>query len=151
MTRLGPLTSQALVGPPTPEKRLSVLRLLKPSFPSPFLQGRSPYDILVPGTGEANLHEPPQAYDERGRPFNAETRRINRHIIRAHNEVMQAIGVAEPDSLLTTESETSNQLVQQMDEDKAGIRLLPSLRMIGTVGVWGAEPLRQRVLVGFLL
>ncbi|CAK7263387.1 hypothetical protein SEPCBS119000_000448 [Sporothrix epigloea] len=121
MTRLGPLTSQAL--------------------------GRSPYDIIVPGTGEANPREPPQTYDERGRPYNAETRRINRNIIRAHNEVMQVIGVAEPESLLTAETETNKQLVQQLHEDRIGYRLYRPMRIIGTVGIWCAEPLRQRVLL----
>ncbi|CAK7220656.1 hypothetical protein SCUCBS95973_004233 [Sporothrix curviconia] len=121
MTRLGPLTSQAL--------------------------GRSPYDILVPGTGEANPREPPQTYDERGRPYNTDTRRINRNIIRAHNEVMQVIGVAEPDSLLAAESEANNQLIQQLHEDRLGHKLYVPMRIIGAVGVWGAEPLRQRALL----
>ncbi|CAK7265467.1 hypothetical protein SEPCBS57363_001598 [Sporothrix epigloea] len=121
MTRLGPLTSQAL--------------------------GRSPYDIIVPGTGEANPREPLQTYDERGRPYNAETRRVNRNIIRAHNEVMQVIGVAEPESLLTAENETNKQLIQQLHEDRLGNRLYKPLRIISAVGLWGIEPLRQRVLL----
>ncbi|CAK7227887.1 hypothetical protein SEUCBS140593_006727 [Sporothrix eucalyptigena] len=109
--------------------------------------GRSPYDILVLGTGEVNPHEPPQSYDERGRPYNAETRRINRNIIRAHNEVMQVIGVAEPDSLMTAESEADNQLIQQLHEDKLGHKLFWPMRTIGLLGLWGAEPLRQSVLL----
>ncbi|KJR80697.1 uncharacterized protein SPSK_05029 [Sporothrix schenckii 1099-18] len=121
MTRLGPLTSQAL--------------------------GRSPYDILVLGNGEANPREPPQDYDERGRPVNAETKRINRNIVRSHNEVMHVIGVAEPDSLITAESESDNQLIQQHLEDMLGRKLWDPARVIGALGVWGAEPLRQRALL----
>ncbi|KAL1894765.1 hypothetical protein Sste5346_005740 [Sporothrix stenoceras] len=121
MTRLGPLTSQAL--------------------------GRSPYDILIPGDGEANPREPPQDYDERGRPVNAETKRINRNIVRSHNEVMHVIGVAEPDSLITAESESDNQLIQQHLEDMIGRKLWDPSRVIGALGVWGAEPLRQRALL----
>jgi hypothetical protein len=38
-----------------------------------------------------------QQYDHKGRPINPATRNLNREIVRAHNEVMHVIGVAEPD------------------------------------------------------
>ncbi|KAI6359699.1 hypothetical protein MCOR25_006966 [Pyricularia grisea] len=59
--------------------------------------GRSPYDDVVQGDGPHDPRLPAQAYDERGRPINPEARRLNRELIRAHNEVMHAIGVAEPE------------------------------------------------------
>lgn len=100
------------------------------------------------GDGEADPREPPQDYDERGRPVNAETKRINRNIVRSHNEVMHVIGVAEPDSLITAESESDNQLIQQHLEDMLGRKLWDPARVLGALGVWGAEPLRQRAFVG---
>lgn len=130
-----------------PPRQVFFFRNLTFQTVSDHIQGRSPYDVIVPGTGEANPREPVQTYDERGRPYNAETRRVNRNIIRAHNEVMQVIGVAEPESLLTAENETNKQLIQQLHEDRLGWRLYKPLRMISAVGLWGTEPLRQRALV----
>ncbi|CCC09074.1 hypothetical protein SMACR_03097 [Sordaria macrospora] len=120
--RLGPLTSQAL--------------------------GRSPYDEVVEGTGEPQPGAPEQLYDDRGRPVNPETRRINRDIIRSHNEVMLVIGVAEPDSGINEaqalyEAATKHQYY----EDGIGRRLFLTGEVLATVGVWGVNGLRQRILL----
>ncbi|OAA67044.1 hypothetical protein SPI_01620 [Niveomyces insectorum RCEF 264] len=122
MTKLGPLTSQAL--------------------------GRSPYDIVVPGEGEADPRAPPQSYDDRGRPVNAETKRINRDIVRSHNEVMHVIGVAEPDGgMLSDGSEAMGRRRQQLYEDRLGRQLMGFGRMLGIAGVWGVNAMRQRILL----
>ncbi len=111
-------------------------------------QGRSPYDIVVQGDGQVDPRAPEQSFDERGRPVNAETKRINRDIVRSHNEVMQVIGVAEPDSgLVSSDDEAGQRLMQQNLEDRIGQQLIPPVRVPGIVGVWGAEPLRQRIMV----
>ncbi|EAA32118.1 hypothetical protein GE21DRAFT_7194 [Neurospora crassa] len=120
--RLGPLTSQAL--------------------------GRSPYDEVVEGTGEPQPGAPEQLYDDRGRPVNPETRRINRDIIRSHNEVMLVIGVAEPDSGINEaqalyEAATKHQYY----EDGIGRKLFLTGEVLATVGVWGVNGLRQRILL----
>lgn len=139
MTRLGPLTSEALVG-------VFVLKVMSSSAKLIFIKGRSPFDIFVPGTGEPDPRAPPQTYDEHGRPFNSESRRIHRSIIRAHNELMQAVGVARPNTL-TPECAFDCQIIQQMHEDNIGHRIFGYMRAVGVLGVWGAEPLRQRTLV----
>ncbi|KAM0435325.1 hypothetical protein ACHAPT_003419 [Fusarium lateritium] len=64
--------------------------------------GRSPYDDVVEWDGDHDDQQDDgstqQQYDNRGRPINPETKRINRDIIRAHNEVMLVIGVAEQEN-----------------------------------------------------
>ncbi|KAK3402893.1 hypothetical protein B0T20DRAFT_10339 [Sordaria brevicollis] len=120
--RLGPLTSQAL--------------------------GRSPYDEVVEGTGEPQPGAPEQLYDERGRPINPETRRINRDIIRSHNEVMLVIGVAEPDSGINeAQARYEAATKHQYYEDGIGRRLFLTGEVLATVGVWGVNGLRQRILL----
>ncbi|KAH9901893.1 hypothetical protein F4778DRAFT_738028 [Xylariomycetidae sp. FL2044] len=79
MGRLGPLTSLAL--------------------------GRSPYDDVVDGEGEADPREPEKQYDPAGRLVNPETKKIIKDLIRAHNEVMLVIGVAEPENAAANEVE----------------------------------------------
>ncbi|KAH6689613.1 hypothetical protein F5X68DRAFT_204052 [Plectosphaerella plurivora] len=126
MTRLGPLTAQAL--------------------------GRSPYDdeVLRP---EADQEEGPsmttsnsQQYDGRGRPVNPETRRMNRDMIRAHNEVMQVIGVAEPDTGPShAELEATRRYIDY--EEVMGQRLLRIGRALEVAGVWGVNGFRARILV----
>ncbi|KAK3684970.1 hypothetical protein B0T22DRAFT_464624 [Podospora appendiculata] len=123
MGRLGPLTSQAL--------------------------GRSPYDDVVQGEGPPG---PPsslqQEYDERGRPVNPETKRINRDIIRAHNEVMLVIGVAEPENN-AAEAQRQVEVTRQynLDQDLIGRRLLFLGGVLETVGIWGVNGMRQRILL----
>lgn len=85
-------------------------------------------------------------YDERGRPVNPETRRINRDVIRSHNEVMQVIGVAEPDNEVP-DPQIEVRFRQQEDEDRIGQRLLNVGRILEIGGVWGVNGIRQRILV----
>ncbi|KAK3945186.1 hypothetical protein QBC46DRAFT_373023 [Diplogelasinospora grovesii] len=120
MGRLGPLTSQAL--------------------------GRSPYDDVVQGEGETDMRAPLQMYDERGRPVNPETRRINRDVIRSHNEVMLVIGVAEPDNGVNEAHALATRQHHQY-EDYIGKRLLIVGRTIETACVWGVSGIRQRILL----
>ncbi|EFX01047.1 hypothetical protein CMQ_5989 [Grosmannia clavigera kw1407] len=127
MTKLGPLTSQAL--------------------------GRSPYDIVVPGEGEQDPrdHDPNQhrqEYDDRGRPVNRETKLMNRDIVRAHNEVMQVIGVAEPDSSIqAADEEAEKRYRQKQYGDEVAHRLIHVGRVLGVMGVWGVNAVRQRILL----
>ncbi|OLN82073.1 hypothetical protein CCHL11_07693 [Colletotrichum chlorophyti] len=120
MTRLGPLTAQAL--------------------------GRSPFDDVVDGEGEDDPRAPTQQYDNRGRPINPETRRMNRDMVRSHNEVMQVIGVAEPDN---TPSSAEVESVRRYFnyEDAVGTRLLRFGRALEIAGVWGINGMRLRILL----
>ncbi|KAK0627004.1 hypothetical protein B0T14DRAFT_600319 [Immersiella caudata] len=120
MGRLGPLTSQAL--------------------------GRSPYDDVVPGEGEPDDRGPQQLYDERGRPINPETRRINRDVIRSHNEVMLVIGVAEPENE-SPELKIVAAKKRQEYEEVMGGRLFLASGILETAGVWGVNGMRQRILL----
>ncbi|KAL2760659.1 hypothetical protein ACRALDRAFT_1066858 [Sodiomyces alcalophilus JCM 7366] len=120
MTRLGPLTAQAL--------------------------GRSPYDDVVDGLGEEDSQEPAQQYDGRGRPINPETKRRNREMIRAHNEVMQVIGVAEPDTGPSTAEFDSVRRYVAFEENM-GQRLLRLGRILEVGGLWGVNGLRSRILI----
>ncbi|KAK8035353.1 hypothetical protein PG993_010348 [Apiospora rasikravindrae] len=127
MGRLGPLTSQAL--------------------------GRSPYDDVVMGTGEADPREPPRQYDEKGRVVNPETKSVIKSMIRAHNEVMHVIGVAEPDdpsaSGFAETKDTASSLVQdQLEyENSVAQALIPAGRLLAEIGTWALEGVRQRSLV----
>ncbi|KAF9880974.1 hypothetical protein CkaCkLH20_01124 [Colletotrichum karsti] len=120
MTRLGPLTAQAL--------------------------GRSPFDDVVEGEGEADPRAPEQEYDSRGRPMNPETKRMNRDMVRAHNEVMQVIGVAESDNAPST-AEVDSVRRYFNYEDAVGTRLLRFGRALEIGGVWGINGMRLRILL----
>ncbi|ORY71253.1 uncharacterized protein BCR38DRAFT_330941 [Pseudomassariella vexata] len=121
MGRLGPLTSQAL--------------------------GRSPYDDVVEGEGEANPREPEPQYDEKGRIVNHETKTIIKSLIRAHNEVMQVIGVAEPENGGINESELALAKEHQAYESETGRWLLHVGHTLVTFGTWGVHGVRQRILL----
>ncbi|KAK3308800.1 uncharacterized protein B0T15DRAFT_118935 [Chaetomium strumarium] len=120
MGRLGPLTSLAL--------------------------GRSPYDDVVPGNGPEDPRGPQQQYDERGRLINPESKRINRDIIRSHNEVMMVIGVAEPENGIA-EARAEAARKHHQYEDRIGRRLLRAGGVLETVAVWGVNGMRQRILL----
>ncbi|RYP08008.1 hypothetical protein DL764_002154 [Monosporascus ibericus] len=113
MGRLGPLTSQAL--------------------------GRSPHDDVVEGSGEAYPHEPEKQYDEKGRVINPQTKRTIKDFIRAHNEVMLVIGVAEPDNAGISEEQARLAVARQMYEDDTGRSLLNVGRSLGILGIWGVH------------
>lgn len=115
--------------------------------------GRSPYDPEpVEGesstvSGEEDDGSYVQQYDARGRPVNPETKRRNRDLVRAHNEVMLAVGVAEAEN---PQSAAENESNRQHDayETNIGIRLIwGSKRCIEMAGVFGINGLRQRILV----
>ncbi len=105
---------------------------------------------MVPGEGEEDPHAPPQQYDHRGRPINPETKRINKDIVRSHNEIMQVVGVAEPENPQST-PELESQRKHDAYETALGVRLVwATKRCVETVGLFGVFGMRQRVLVSFL-
>lgn len=85
-------------------------------------------------------------YDERGRPINPETKRINRDVIRSHNEVMMVIGVAEPENGIA-EAQAEAALKHREYEDRIGRRLLLAGGVLETAAIWGVNGMRQRILV----
>lgn len=85
-------------------------------------------------------------YDERGRPVNPESKRINRDIIRSHNEVMLVIGVAEPENGLS-ESQAETARRHHQYEDDTGHTLLRVSRLVEAAGAWGVTGARHRILV----
>lgn len=122
MGRHGPLTSMAL--------------------------GRSPYDDVVMGEGEGDPRAPLQMYDERGRPVNPETKRINRDIIRSHNEVMLVIGVVESEnSIDEVRAEQLRRYAHERHDDRVGRNLEWAARVCELGGVWGVGGMRQRILL----
>ncbi|KAF3770779.1 hypothetical protein M406DRAFT_245913 [Cryphonectria parasitica EP155] len=122
MGRLGPLTSMAL--------------------------GRSPYDDVVMGQGEGDPRAPLQMYDERGRPVNPETKRVNKDIIRSHNEVMLVIGVVESEnSIEDMRAEQLRRYEHERHDDSVGRDLDSAARICQLGGVWGLAGLRHRILL----
>ncbi|KAK1761025.1 hypothetical protein QBC47DRAFT_368860 [Echria macrotheca] len=114
--------------------------------------GRSPYDDVVQGTGEVDPRAPVQLYDDRGRPVNPETRRINRDLIRAHNEVMQVIGVAEPEnSAAEAQAEAARRHQQYEERDAYENRVAAGLHLVHGIAsgglIWGSAGLRGRISI----
>ncbi|PHH83795.1 hypothetical protein CDD82_2667 [Ophiocordyceps australis] len=111
--------------------------------------GRSPYDPLDPdeieGQTEPLPHE--QHYGPNGRPVNPTTRRMNRDIVRAHNEVMHVIGVAEAENPgPLPEAESARRHWEY--ELAMGNQLLRYGQLgIEAVGIFGVHGLRQRILI----
>lgn len=108
------------------------------------------------GTGEADPREPSRQYDEKGRVVNPETKSVIKSMIRAHNEVMHVIGVAEPDdpsaSGFAETRDTASSLVQdQLEyENTVAQALIPAGCLLADIGVWAIEGVRQRSLVSIL-
>lgn len=103
------------------------------------------------GDGPEDPRQTNQQYDQRGRPINPETKRMNRDIIRAHNEVMLVIGVAEPENPFAG-PEADSQRRHESYEESTGLRLGDSARQsVEAVGIFGIHGLRQRILVCLLL
>ncbi|KAI1262427.1 hypothetical protein F5Y18DRAFT_397169 [Xylariaceae sp. FL1019] len=110
--------------------------------------GRSPYDDdVVEGEGEDDPHEPPKQYNEKGRVTNPDTRQINRELIRAHNEVMHVIGVAEPENPHTTALQHASAKLHNDYETNTGRQLRQTANALLNVGMWGLYGIRQRNLV----
>ncbi|KAI1466410.1 uncharacterized protein F4812DRAFT_78050 [Daldinia caldariorum] len=109
--------------------------------------GRSPYDDVVPGEGEADPHEPEKQYDSTGRIVNPRTKRIIKDIIRAHNEVMLVIGVAEPENggISLAEQEITRQYHEY--ESDTGKTLYQAGSTLGIICTWGVLNIRRRILV----
>ncbi|KAL7903428.1 hypothetical protein HDV63DRAFT_364000 [Trichoderma sp. SZMC 28014] len=107
--------------------------------------GRSPYDDVVPGEGEDDSRAPNQQYDHGGRPINPDTMRINRDIIRSHNQVMFIIGIAEPEN---PGPEVDSQRRHGAYEEAIGLKLASTAkRCVEAVGVFGINGLRERILI----
>lgn len=99
---------------------------------------------------DQDSQEPQQQYDHRGRPINPESKRLNRDIIRAHNEVMLVVGVAEPDHPLPGSPEQISKNKHAHYEETIGNRLAwATRRCVDAVGVFGLTGTRQRILVSF--
>ncbi|KHO01467.1 uncharacterized protein MAM_00468 [Metarhizium album ARSEF 1941] len=111
--------------------------------------GRSPYDEVVDGEGEDDPRHPTPQHDHRGRPINPETKRMNRDIIRAHNEVMLVIGVAEPENPYFGPEAESQRRHQAYEESMSLQLAIPARRCIDSVGIFGVHGLRQRILIPF--
>jgi hypothetical protein len=111
-------------------------------------QGRSPYDDVVEGTGEEDPRAPKQEYDQRGHPVNPETKRINKEIIRSHNEIMSIVGVAEIDNPSSAqEAQTQSRMDNETEELLARRIGLAGRWSLDAVGFLGLHGLRQRALV----
>ncbi|KAL7948936.1 hypothetical protein V8C42DRAFT_312713 [Trichoderma barbatum] len=109
--------------------------------------GRSPFDDVVQGEGEddARSRVPIQQYDHGGRPVNPDTMRINRDIIRSHNQVMFIIGIAEPEN---PGPEVDSQRRHGAYEEAIGLKLASSAkRCVEAVGLFGINGLRDRILI----
>lgn len=110
--------------------------------------GRSPYDDVVMGEGEGDPREPTQLYDERGRPVNPETKRVNKDIIRSHNEVMLVIGVVESEtSMEELRAEQLRRYAHEREDERVGRNLEWVARVCELAGVWGVGGMRQRILL----
>lgn len=101
---------------------------------------------MVPGEGEDDPAGPQQEYDERGRPVCPETKRINKDVIRSHNEVMLVIGVAEPDNGLA-EAQTESAARHHQHEERIGMACSHVGRVLEVIALWGVNGTRQRILV----
>lgn len=103
------------------------------------------------GTEDTDESETGQQYDSRGRAINPETKRINRDIIRSHNEVMHVIGVAEPENA-SAGPEAESQRKHFIYEEETGQQLSDvAHRCVDSVGIFGIHGLRQRILVRLVL
>jgi hypothetical protein len=71
---------------------------------------------------------------------------MNKDIIRAHNEVMMVIGVAEPENAATdNQSEVARR--RYLYEERLGTRLLTFGGIAEAIGIWGINGLRHPLLV----
>jgi hypothetical protein len=100
---------------------------------------------VVQGEGEEDSQAPNQQYDHGGRPINPDTMRINRDIIRSHNQVMFIIGIAEPEN---PGPEVDLLRRHGAYEEAIGLKLASSAkRCVEAVGMFGINGLRDRILV----
>ncbi|KAI1415175.1 hypothetical protein F5Y13DRAFT_187277 [Hypoxylon sp. FL1857] len=109
--------------------------------------GRSPYDDVVPGEGEADPHEPEKQYDSLGRIVNPQTKQIIKDVVRAHNEVMLVIGVAEPENGGINVADLEMAKQYQEYESDTGRTLYQLGASLGILSTWGILNVRRRILV----
>ncbi|KAK3325537.1 hypothetical protein B0H66DRAFT_599692 [Apodospora peruviana] len=116
--------------------------------------GRSPYDEEVfeppsqPGPTSSSAQQYEQQYDQRGRPVNPQTRRINRDVIRSHNEVMLAIGVVEPEaSWQEAQAKAESIRRHRVAEDTFAKNLVVVHEVLESTALWGVNGMRQRILI----
>ncbi|KAI0848657.1 hypothetical protein F5Y00DRAFT_238057 [Daldinia vernicosa] len=109
--------------------------------------GRSPYDDVVTGEGEPDPHEPEKQYDGTGRIVNPQTKKIIKDIIRAHNEVMLVIGVAEPENNGASPADIEMTRQYHEYESDTGRTLYQVGTSLGILGTWGVLNIRRRILV----
>lgn len=88
-----------------------------------------------------------QEYTVNGRPVNPETRRRERAVVRAANEILQATGVVE-------DAEKSKQKHQdEIDalnkETSLGVKLFELGGFMLVCGIWGFIGFRRRVIVSY--
>jgi hypothetical protein len=101
---------------------------------------------VAEGTGEPIPGAPPQQYDDRGRPTCPRTKELNKDVIRSHNEVMQVIGVAEPDD--GAQPGPAESAIRHMQyEDRIGTILCNTGRVLEMTALWGINGTRLRILV----
>ena len=136
-----PRGSWCLAARPSPRHRAA-----RPVQELTCFKGRSPYDEIVQGEGESDPRIPLQKYDERGRAINPETKRINKDVIRSHNEVMLVIGVAEAENE-ATEAQADSVRRHDQYEQRIGKTMFYVGKAVETIGIWGADGMRQRLLV----
>ncbi|KAI0897822.1 hypothetical protein F4806DRAFT_378647 [Annulohypoxylon nitens] len=109
--------------------------------------GRSPYDDVVQGEGPDDVHEPEKQYDSLGRIINSRTKQIIKDVIRAHNEVMLVIGVAEPESTGINIADLESTKQHQEYESDTGRTLYQLGTSLGILNTWGVLNIRRRILV----
>ncbi|KAK2069588.1 hypothetical protein P8C59_004150 [Phyllachora maydis] len=107
--------------------------------------GRSPYDEVIQGEGDFDPC-PCQLWDDRGRPWNPASRKINKDVIRSHNEVMLVIGVAEPENGLSdSQIEASRQ--RHRYEEYHGRMLNIVSQHLELLAMYGVNGLRHRIMI----
>ncbi|KAI5865455.1 hypothetical protein GGS23DRAFT_427440 [Durotheca rogersii] len=111
--------------------------------------GRSRYDDddVVLGEGEVDPREPEKEYDRKGRVINPRTKDTIKGLIRAHNEVMQVIGVAEPDSTSISVDDLASAKQYHEYESDTGRGLYQLGTSLGILGTWGIINIRRRIMV----
>lgn len=72
---------------------------------------------------------------------------MNKDIIRAHNEVMLVIGVAEQDPGASNTTEADTARLHNEYENSTGRLFLRLGRVFVVAGIWGVHGIRQRILV----
>ncbi|KAM7209136.1 hypothetical protein V8F20_000474 [Naviculisporaceae sp. PSN 640] len=115
--------------------------------------GRSPYEEEVwhyagHPTPEENTNQYQQQYDQRGRPVNPATRRLNRDIIRAHNEVMLAIGVVEPEETAEEHRRKQESIKRHhAAQNKLAWKLSMANFVIEKALAWLVDGMRRQIMI----